>query len=172
MQALFRSIALAVFGFTLFCAAASAATVFFQGGCASGNNICTSVTSSTTFPRTLRSFTFNAPRAGRAHVTLNGSMVCSNAQNASFAVADLITQINTLASATPTINGGGGLRHAIVMFGTGFGTSDTFNLASSREVTYSSGGPKTLYFRIANLRLDATITCSFYNMAFTVTYTP
>jgi hypothetical protein len=172
MQALFRSISLALLGFVLSCAAASAATVFFQGGCASGNNICTSVNSSTTFPRTLRSFTFNAPGPGRAHVAFHGSMLCSNAPNASFAIVDVITQINTLANATPIINQGGGLRHAETMFGTGFGVTSTFNLHSTREVTYGSGGPKTVYFRITNLRLDATITCSFYNMAFTVTYTP
>jgi hypothetical protein len=99
-------------------------------------------------------------------------MVCSNAPNASFAVVDVITQITAAANAIPIINAGGGLRHALLMFGTGFGTSNTFNLASTREVTYSSAGSKTVHFRITSLRLDPTIICSFYNMSFVVTYTP
>jgi hypothetical protein len=119
-------------------------------------------------PRTLRSFTFNAPGPGRAHVTFNGSVVCSNAPNASFAIIDVITQITTAPNATAVINGLGGLRFAQTMFGTGSGVSNTFNISSSPGVSYTSGGPKTVYFRITNRRLDATITCSFYNMTFVV----
>jgi hypothetical protein len=172
MHALFRSLPLTLLGLVVSCASVSAGTVFGQDGCASGNEACTFVDSSTAFPVTLRKFNFDAPGAGRAQVAFNGTMVCSNAPNASFAVADLITQITTKADAVPTINKGGGLRHAILMFGTGFGTSDTFNLASTSEVSYSSGGRKSVYFRITNLRLDATVTCSFFNMSFVVTHTP
>ena len=171
MHALFRRILLALLGLFLSCVTASAANVFIQPACVGGNNICTTVTSGSTFPRTLRSFTFNAPGAGRAAVTLTGTMLCANAPNASFAIVDLVTQITTAPTATPVVNPGG-LRHAKTMFGTGFGVSDTFNVSTTRGLFYPTGGQKTVYFRIANLRLDATITCSFYNMTFVVTYTP
>jgi hypothetical protein len=171
MQSLFRRISLALLGVFLSCTTALAATVFIQPPCAGGNNICTSVSSSTTFPRTLRSFTFNAPRAGAAAVTLTGTMLCANAPDASFAIVDLITQITTGAGVTPVVNPGG-LRHAKTMFGTGFGVADTFNVSTTRGISYPTAGPKTVFFRVANLRLDATITCSFYNMSFVVTYLP
>lgn len=171
MHALFRRIPLALLGLFLSCVTASAATVFIQPPCTTGNNICTTVTSSSPFPLTLRSYTFNAPRAGRAAVTLTGTMLCANAPNASFAIVDLVTQITNSASVAPVVNPGG-LRHAKTMFGTGFGVSDTFNVSTTRGIAYSSAGPKTVFFRIANLRLDATITCSFYNLSFVVTFAP
>lgn len=115
MQALFRAISLALVGLFFSSVAAVAATVFTQANCVAGNNFCTSINSSTTFPRTVRSFTFNAPSAGRAVVTLTGSMVCDNAPNASYAIVDLITQITTSGSGAPVVSPGG-MRLAETMY--------------------------------------------------------
>lgn len=153
--------------------AAFAATVFQQSPCGAGNNACFEFFgNSTSFPRTLRQFSFTVPTAGRAEVHFHGSMVCANGL-ADARVVDLITQITVNATAVPSVNGPGGLRHAVVLPGIeviGFSTS--FNLSSTMTLVLPSPGTKTVYFRINAARLDAGTACTVYNLSFTAVVTP
>jgi hypothetical protein len=171
MKTIVHTTLLAILGFALWSTAAVASNVFFQATCGSGNTACTSISPSTKFPATLRSFPFFAPTAGRAEVSFHGAMICSNGQAAP-RVVDLVTQIVATSGAIPIINGGGGLRHAIVILPSGGGTTDSFNLASTRGLIISGAGTKTVYFRITSLRFDAGTSCDLYNLTFSVVFTP
>jgi hypothetical protein len=121
----------------------------------------------------VRTYSFTAPSAGKAEVTLHGTLYCS-AGGGIAAVVDLTSQIVTHSTDVPQVNGAGGLRQAMV-FPAGPGSQNlsmTFNLASTRALTYSTGGKKTVYFKIARARMDPTTACFIYNAAFTVAFIP
>jgi hypothetical protein len=119
-----------------------------------------------------RSFSFNAPSAGKASVTFNGSMSCSTFINSGFVVADIATQIVTSPLTAANIAGPSGLRHGTVLLPSPAGNTHSFNLASNRVINYTGPGPKTVHFKLSTLRLDPGVTCFVYNETFSVTFTP
>jgi hypothetical protein len=85
-------------------------------------------------------------------------------------VVDVATQIRTDTSAAD-MNGPGELRHAVVLKPTpanALSTSDTFNLASTRVIAFTSSGNKTLRFILTQLRMGAGTSCLAYNATFSV----
>jgi hypothetical protein len=64
------------------------------------------------------------------------------------------------------------LRHAVVLKDSTNNTlnsSDSFNLGSTRTITYSSGGNKTVRFMLTKLKTDTGTECFIYNAVFSVT---
>jgi hypothetical protein len=120
----------------------------------------------------VRSLDFNLPGPGQVLVTFHGSLLCDYFGNEiDFAVVDLASQIVTTTEEVPSFNGPGGLRHAItLLLPPGISTTDTFNLASSRIIDYTTGGPQTVFFKITKLRMDAQTQCTVYNATFSVAY--
>ncbi len=121
----------------------------------------------------LRALRFTAPSAGKAAVTFHGALFCANFHLTNASVVDLASQIVTDANAVATIQGPGGLRHAIRFEpGTPFAKSDTFNLASTRVVNFAAAGSKTFYMKLASLRMDEATSCFVFNAAFTLVFMP
>jgi hypothetical protein len=117
----------------------------------------------------IRSFQFNAPSKGTAAVSFHGSLVCANQNVPGDRVVDFETQIVGAPGAEPNMKGPGGLRLAARLL---FGTSDTFNLASTRVVSIPAAGARTLYFKIAPRQMDTNTYCLVYNAVFTVQFVP
>jgi hypothetical protein len=165
-----------------FVAASETAEIFFQQPCP--RTPCTIIPASAPLPATVRSFTFNAPTAGRALVRLHGSMTCENVSDeaAGDPEADtrqfvsIRTQIGTDPDAAFEADDAGGARHAVVLLPEPDGTFDTLNLASTRAFVISSSGPRTYYFKLAfrpGMSLRGPLTkCAFYNLAFSVVFVP
>jgi hypothetical protein len=121
----------------------------------------------------VRSFSFNAPSAGTALVSFNGSMSCSSLNVIDdYAVTDFASQIVTDVNATPDVTGPSGLRHGVLLLRSPVGITDSFNLASERAVAIKRAGVRTFYFKLANLRMDPGTTCYVYNATFTVNFAP
>ena len=118
---------------------------------------------------TLRSYSFSLPGRGVASISFTGSLVCSNSGANDSRVVDFATQITTGINQPADLTGSGALRHAAVLRSN---TSDTFNLATTRVITYASGGSKSVHFRLDRLRQDAETSCIVYDAAFTVVYVP
>jgi hypothetical protein len=51
-------------------------------------------------------------------------------------------------------------------------SSDSFNLASTRVISYASAGAKVVRFKMARLKMDAGTNCFVYNAAFSAVITP
>jgi hypothetical protein len=120
----------------------------------------------------VRAFLFNAPNAGAGLLTFNGTMSCTSFNTSTFAVTDFASQIVTAANAVPTVQGPGGLRHGMVLLPNSTGNTDTFNLASTRVISFPAAGPRTFYFKLAKLRMDANTRCYVYNATFSITFAP
>jgi hypothetical protein len=151
-----------------------AAGMFSQSPCVNSAGYCQTFTDETAIP-TIRSFTFNLPRASSVQATLHGTLYCG--LRGSFGsedskVIDLVSQILTDDGAV-SVNGPGALRHVGVPY-VGFNTTQSmsFNLASTRVINYTSGGNKTLRFKISKSRMDSQTVCFVYHAAFSVVYTP
>jgi hypothetical protein len=144
-----------------------AASVITQSPCVTSAGFCKAFNSKDPIP-IIRSIVFNLPSAADVVVTFHGSLYCVNDTGAGGQVIDLVSQITT-GGGSADVNGPGGLRHAAVLAGT---TSDSFNLTSTRVISYPSGGSKTIHFKIARLRMDYETACYVYNAAFTVLITP
>ena len=153
--------------------ARSAAKIFTQSPCTVSGGPCKSFYFGDPIP-VIRGFSFTLPSAGTAEVTFHGSAVCSSSESTD-RVVDLASQIVTTPTAAVNANGPGGLRHALVLKDEvehDFSSSDTFNLASTRVITYTSGGNKAVYFKMARSRMDARTACTIYNATFSVTFIP
>jgi len=120
----------------------------------------------------VRAFPFNAPSAGKGLLTFHGTMSCSSFNTTTFAVTDFASQIVTDVNAVADVKGPGGLRHGMVLLPNSTGNSDVFNLASTRVIPISAAGPRTFYFKLARLRMDANTRCYVYNAAFSITFAP
>jgi hypothetical protein len=150
------------------CAAVSAAEIFEQKPCNDDGSVCRTISFDSRFPQNLRDISFSVAQAGTAQVSFHGSAVCSSS-NDSPAVVDLVTQIVTSQNAVPAINGPGGARHALVLQPWDLGTSDTFNLASTR-VLFIPPGQSVISFNVTSLRMDSNTSCVFYNLSFSAVY--
>ncbi|MFO1039022.1 MAG: hypothetical protein U1E45_19440 [Geminicoccaceae bacterium] len=118
---------------------------------------------------TVRNFTFNLPAAGSVFVQFNGSLLCTN-YNATDGVVDAITQIRT-DSAAADANGAGSQRYSMTLKNSDrntLTTTFTFNMASSRVITYSSGGSKAVRLMLTPLRMDKSTFCGVVNASFSV----
>lgn len=120
----------------------------------------------------VRTFSFNAPSKGTGILTFNGSMSCSSFNTETSAVVDLASQIVTNVNAAASISGPGGLRHGILILPNPSGNTDSFNLASTRTIKFATAGPKTFFFKLTALRMDALTSCYVYNAAFSMSFAP
>lgn len=118
-------VAIAV-GVLLLAAPASAALIRFQAPCGAANDPCLGVAFNEPLPKSIRSFSFRAPSAGRAVVTFHGSTTCFYNGTPGGGVVDIVTQIGTDPNATPTAGAPGGLRHQIRILGDPDYSSDSF----------------------------------------------
>lgn len=168
MKTLVQAVVLTVMSIGVWCTPAEAAAIFEQEACAQGNAPCETITRETNFPLRLRDIAFNVAKSGTAVVSLQGSMVCSSTSDQP-AVVDLITQIVMSQNAVPVINGPGGARHAVVILPSSRGTTDSFNLASTR-VQFIPSGQSVISFNVTSLRMDPKTSCVFYNLSFSVVF--
>lgn len=173
MSAFVRSL-ISVLCFVGFAGTANAAAkIVAQAPCTSASGTCLQFAGGAAIP-VIRAITFIAPSAGTAAVTFHGSLYCAN-NSISDKVVDLVTQIVTDAAAAPAADKPGGMRLAEVLKDSNEhaqGTSDSFNLASTRAVRILAAGKRNFYFKIAPLKMDANTICYVYNAAFTVYFVP
>jgi hypothetical protein len=150
----------------------AATEITTQAPCVNGGGYCVFFDSNASTIPVIRSFTFNAPRKGTAAVSFHGSLYCGNTVN-TVQVIDLVSQIVTRSTATPSASGPGGLRQAVVLTQAPIqGSRDSFNLASTRVFPISGAGSRTYHFKIEKLRMDNYSYCYVYNAAFTVVFAP
>jgi hypothetical protein len=161
----------AIMGFAAACSGASAATIFKQGPCRHDNEFCRGLISTVTSTQNFRSFTFEAPGPGQAEVSFQGTAVCNNDANTPQQV-DFLTQIALRNLDEPLINGPGGLRHVAWLFPSGLLTEHSFNLASTRSINVRRAGPTTVNFLVRQQAMGPDIICLFYNLTFSVVFTP
>lgn len=156
----------AVMGFAT--GSASAANVFNQAPCVPGPD-CGTLLVGGPDPRTVRSYVFNAPRAGHAEVHFTGSLVCTSDESQGKTVA-FDTQI-TGGITAPVIGSPSALRHSGFLPAVS-GSTLTFNLASSRAIQVAAAGPVRIFFMLGVNEIDSDMSCAFYNNAFNVVFTP
>lgn len=152
----------------------AAATIVSQAPCATSAGYCLLLLPSTDPIPIVRGIRLNAPSAGNASVSFHGSLYCANTPgDGNSRVVDVVSQIVDRKTRVPDVNGPGGLRHAIVLFGmNGKGTSDSFSLASTRNFAIPAAGSYAYYFKIQKQRMDAGTECFVYNATFTVLFIP
>jgi hypothetical protein len=142
----------------------SAALVRHQKAC---QTTCAFFTSAIP-PPVIREFEFNAPGAGTALVTFDGSLTCYYPGLGK--VVDLVGQITT-GSEVPAAEGPGGMRLAVVA--TVELASSTFNLHSTRVFSIEQAGTTAFLFKIERLRMDHYSECGALGSgAFTVFFVP
>jgi hypothetical protein len=138
------------------------------------NALCASFSSTTTIP-TIKAYQFSMPGAGTALVTFNGTLYCAASGSAGDRVIDLVSGISSSETAAISLSNTGSLRNAHVLkdeVDHTFDPSTSFNLQSTKLLTYSSGGSKTVYFRIVRSRQDAGVSCFVYGGSFTIVRHP
>jgi hypothetical protein len=175
MRAIVQAGLLSLFSIGLFGGEAAAMRIVSQPPCGTPTTDCGLFVPTSTFPLTLGSISFNATQPGRALVTFHGEAYCVTSSDDARAL-DLVSQITTGATATPTANGPGGSRHAMVLLPEAHEhgahrTGDSINFTSTRLVTIPAAGPVNLSFRIQKIRMDANIGCRFFSN-FVVIVTP
>lgn len=177
MSFLRSSFALATLCLAAVPASAEPTQLLQQNQCSS-TGVCAILTSTTTFPVTVRAFTVNLPAAGRVQWTFTGSAQCYNdSTNSTFAsgVTDINTEITTAPAATPSVANPSGNRFAFRLppnSSSGANYSQGVNFSATRTVSYTSGGLKTAYFRIGKNRIDAGSGCNVLTGAFSTVYAP
>lgn len=163
---------------------AEAAQIKSSPVCKAGISFCINFTNTGAIPL-VASFTFNAPTAGTAMVSFNGSMQCVNNNSSPFgdaAVVDLTTQILANAALNPNYQGPGGSRFAMRLTPANRVVTDpplfdiidksvAINLASNR-VMQVTPGPHTVVFKIARNRMDSGTSCGVFNGDFNVVLVP
>lgn len=151
---------------------AIAAGVVAQGPCTYALDRCLLFFNDTSPIPVVRSFTFNMPGAGKVVVRFDGTMQCVvNLHTNDQDVIDLAGQIVTTAAALPNYKAAGGARYGMrinVPNADPYDSSIAVNLAASRTITYGSGGSKTVYYKLTQLRMDPATYCVVYSAAFTV----
>jgi hypothetical protein len=149
---------------------AGAAQLISQPACAP--NPCFSFANGISSPFFVRTFGFNAAKAGLAQVSFEGSLTCSIPQNLTgVRVVDFSTQImKTGSSAPPNGSAVGGLRIARTFTGSAPQT-DSFSLSTSRAMNLIAGSNAVSV--LLNIhRMDSDVFCSVFNASFTVLLTP
>ena len=161
-----------LFGATLLApfAPAHALTFVTQSPCTPGaTGFCTTISAGATATVTVRSLTFSLPSAKTVSVQFNGSMLCTN--NAlKDAVVDLASQIRTDTNKADA-NGSGGQRYSMVLKDSPdhiFNTTFTLNMASTRVISFSSGGSKTVRLMLTPGRMDPDTSCGVLNATLSV----
>jgi hypothetical protein len=149
---------------------ASAATVLKQEPCRTDDSHCAGLLPTTQTTQDFRSFTFNAPGPGLAEVSFHGTAVCNNDGNTPQKV-DFLSQI-AVFDGDPAINGPGGMRHVAWLFPSALLTEQSFNLDSTRFLKVRRAGPTSVHFRVRGQGMGADTVCLFYNLTFTVVFTP
>jgi hypothetical protein len=149
--------------------------LFQQSTCELSKGTCIVVTPSATTTGTARKFTFTAPDKGVAMVTFDGTMTCVNTQVGTFGDVgsfDFETQITTQGSLIPDYNEASGARFTgqLPPATTQISPSQTVNLGSTRRISYSSGGKKTVFLRYLVNQLDTGMSCSLWSASFSVVY--
>jgi len=153
--------------------AEAAAVIKASAVCKKGSSFCISFTNASSLPSVVASYTFNAPSAGTALVSFNGSMQCDNdgINDASHGVIDLTTQIMT-GGGTPNFQAPGGSRFTMRLNPSGIPDhSVAVNLASARVVAVTAGA-NTFNFKILRNRMDGDTSCTVWNGDFNVVFVP
>ncbi len=153
-------------------AQARADLVFAQGPCAS-SGACTFFYDQDAVP-TVRSFKFTVPDAGKAIVSFNGSMSCSNPTGVNFGVVDLSAQIVTSDTEEPDHQGPGGSRiYMVLPPGDGvFDVAVPLNLAATRVLNITAGANKRVQFKLKRNTMMAGMYCTVWTASFVVQYVP
>jgi len=149
-------------------AASAAALIHTQAPCV-GAGFCIGFTFADAIP-VIRSIILNAPSAGTAQVTFNGSMTCTIVNNTA---TTLDSQIVTGSGQVANKDGPGGLQHK-AFHGENDITGDsqvTFNLASTRAVSIAGAGVRRFFFKINKVAMTAGF-CTIHNAAFSVIFIP
>lgn len=166
------SVLLTIVSLSIAAGSASGATVFRQEPCRKDESHCAGLLPTTQTTQNFRTFTFSAPGPGLAEVSFHGTAVCSNDGNTPQKV-DFLSQIMLQEfDGDPAVNGPGGMRHVAWLFPSGLLTEQSFNLASTRFVKVGSAGQKSVHFRVSGQGMGTDTVCLFYNLAFTVVFTP
>ncbi len=154
--------------------AEAAAAIKASAVCKTGSSFCISFTNASSLPSVVASYTFNAPSAGTALVSFNGSMQCVNnavLDDASHGVIDLTTQIMTGGGA-PNFQAPGGSRFTMRLSPPSiFDHSVPVNLASGRVVSVTAGA-NTFSFKLARNRMDSDTSCTVWSGNFNVVFVP
>jgi hypothetical protein len=158
---------------------ANAAQIKASGICKNGASYCIAFNNTGVIPLA-GAFTFNAPTAGTALVSFNGSMQCSNFSTdtgSTTGVVDLTAQILTSAAQTPDYQGPGGSRIKMRLapakddFVLTRDNSAFINLASSRVLPLTAGA-HGFVFKIVRKKMDALTSCIVFNGDFKVVFVP
>lgn len=144
-------------------APSEASTVFTQQACSTTGPIepCPKL-KETTGAQTLRSITFNLSNAADVVATFQAGLYC---EAADFGVVDVIGAILDTPDGAPRLNGARTSRHTHLLYA---GDKVSFNLATIRVLPYSTGGDKTVYFRVKRLRIDPGVRCTTNNNQFII----
>jgi hypothetical protein len=152
-----------------------AAKVVAQGPCTYVSSpvgaVCHAWLDGATVP-VIRTFSFNMPKAGKALVQFTGTMTCAAASGSSN--VDYSGQIVPASAAAASYQGAGGIRIFMVIPdpGTEPLLAQTVNLASSRLMSFSSGGKKTVKYLLTPAAGAMGDVCGVSAAAFTVTTYP
>ncbi len=158
--------------------AAAEPTQLLQQTQCSTTGVCTSFSSATAFPITARAFSIFVPAAGRVQWTFTGSAQCENTSNLSSfgaGVIDVNTEIMTNAVAAPSVANPSANRFAFRLppaTAAGVTYSMPLNFSATRTLAYSSGGLKTVFFRVGRNRVDLGARCNILTGAFSAVYAP
>lgn len=154
----------------------TAAGITAQGPCLYTNGYCAEFTEFSSSVPLIRSYSFSMPGAGKAMVRFDGTMQCSvSASLDNMDVIDLTSQIVTNAADVPDYTKPGGGRYAFRINKPNAETWESsvpVNLASSRTLVFTSGGTKTVHFKLVRNRMDPYTRCRVFTAAFTVITLP
>ena len=137
--------------------AAHAAVLASQNPCAVSGGFCGSIPANGTVFN-IRQLNFNAPSAGQALVSVNGSGYCENLDfNA--AVAEFDTQIVSNPGAPPLFSGPGGNKFKFVLparAGNALTGNGVFNLSSQRLFSVKGAGIQHYAINAVADRMDSS----------------
>jgi hypothetical protein len=122
---------------------------------------------------TIAQISFRPPAVGKAKVSVNGTVVCTNVGGARGGVS-FETQIVNKADEDPRPQAPGGAIHSFTVEPAGGQVPNGtygFNLGSERVFPIRSTARKNFYLRIVPTRLDSDISCDFFNLTMTILFT-
>lgn len=126
---------------------------------------------------TVRSFKFTLPGPGKAIVTFNGSISCSNPSfdPPKFGRIDLSAQIVANDTDEPDHTGPGGSRFLMSLppgDGVSFDVTMPINLAATRVLNISAAGSKRVSLKLKRNHMTAGLYCTVLSGSFVVQYVP
>lgn len=142
-----------------------------QKPCGTGGDACAYFDTDHRQIPPVRSISFNAPGKGTARIQVGGSLFCINEDSARGTI-DVDTAIVGSASAAARPDLPGGMKHRIVLEPADGpnGSSDSFNLESTRVVEIDKSGKRTFHFRITPRQMGPGTYCYVYNPTFSVVF--